>query len=100
MLVLVLGLVVLLLLLLLLLVQPRRLSLRILVLVGKDVLGLSLQHGFRRVGERGRDCVEWGPDRSDFREAALCRERVGSRKKGCSCRRCVTAAVEGSAVNT
>jgi hypothetical protein len=42
--------VLLLLLLLLLLVQPGRFSLRVLVLVREDVLGLSLQHGFGLLG--------------------------------------------------
>jgi hypothetical protein len=45
--------VLLLLLLLLLLVQPGRFSLRVLVLVREDVLGLSLQHGFGLLGGGG-----------------------------------------------
>jgi hypothetical protein len=42
-----LGLVVLLLLLLLLVLQPRGISLRVLMLVGEDVLALRLEHGER-----------------------------------------------------
>jgi hypothetical protein len=42
-----LGLVVLLLLLLLLVLQPRGISLGVLMLVGEDVLALRLEHGER-----------------------------------------------------
>lgn len=52
-----LALVVLLLLLLLLVLQPRRISLGVLMLVGEDVLALRLEHGEGALMSRFRDLV-------------------------------------------